>query len=76
MTLAVSLSFLFVILKIGHADRFDCHPESDASQDNCEQRGCIWNATNTPNAPYCYYPSSYGYYVNQCMSYLHKISIT
>nr|XP_006826059.1 PREDICTED: maltase-glucoamylase, intestinal-like [Saccoglossus kowalevskii] len=43
-------------------DRFDCYPEPNANQIKCESRGCIWaQPQSDENAPWCYYPSVYGY---------------
>ncbi|XP_012274416.1 lysosomal alpha-glucosidase [Orussus abietinus] len=43
--------------------RFDCHPESGASQWSCESRRCCWRPLSTfdkeqniLDTPYCYYP--------------------
>ncbi|KAL3875852.1 hypothetical protein ACJMK2_033763 [Sinanodonta woodiana] len=56
-------------------EKFDCHPETGATMEACEQRGCCWvphvtskksvhseNGTNTQasvDVPWCYYPSNY-----------------
>lgn len=55
--------------------RFDCHPEAGANTASCEARGCCWipakkklklkdtfEASDTLNIPYCFYPSKYGGY--------------
>ncbi|CAJ0932247.1 unnamed protein product, partial [Mesorhabditis belari] len=35
--------------------RFDCHPEKDASQQNCEARGCVWSELQSSDSflPWC-----------------------
>lgn len=54
-------------------DRFDCFPESGASQTACESRGCCWSPPAAAashrvflNVPYCFYPHGFtGYrYLN------------
>jgi hypothetical protein len=48
--------------------RFDCHPESGASQLTCTQRGCCWHQFNLNenknnfSLPYCYYPNNWNLY--------------
>ncbi|XP_011503322.1 PREDICTED: lysosomal alpha-glucosidase-like [Ceratosolen solmsi marchali] len=50
--------------------RFDCHPESGASQLNCIQRRCCWHPLHQfdykkqvhLNVPYCYYPKNWSLY--------------
>ncbi|KAM4771410.1 sucrase-isomaltase, intestinal [Rhinophrynus dorsalis] len=46
-------------------ERFDCHPEPNADESKCISRGCIWQVSSVPGAPYCYYPSDYGYMVSK-----------
>ena len=53
--------------------RFDCYPDSGATEDKCEGRGCCWKeASQLSNAyefrikvplnvPYCFYPKNFGY---------------
>ncbi|NXI63030.1 MGA protein, partial [Anseranas semipalmata] len=40
-------------------EKYDCHPSTGASKEQCEQLGCIW-AENTSdlNIPFCYYGTS------------------
>ncbi|XP_053566084.1 maltase-glucoamylase [Bombina bombina] len=49
-------------------ERFDCHPEPGASQQACIDRGCIWEVSEGPKAPYCFYPSDFGYTVQNIQS--------
>ncbi|CAH2091478.1 unnamed protein product [Euphydryas editha] len=42
--------------------RFDCHPQDDASEEECIKRGCCWKPTSIPRAPYCFYPPQYDTY--------------
>lgn len=56
--------------------RFDCHPENNASEASCTERGCCWNSVikdsdelsdgddnDIPlNIPYCYYPKNWQIY--------------
>uniref|UniRef100_A0A8D2KQH1 alpha-glucosidase n=1 Tax=Varanus komodoensis TaxID=61221 RepID=A0A8D2KQH1_VARKO len=46
-------------------DKFDCHPAPDAAEQSCKSLGCNWNASAPSGVPYCYYPSDYGYNVDQ-----------
>ncbi|XP_066540681.1 sucrase-isomaltase, intestinal [Hoplias malabaricus] len=46
---------------ISDFERFDCHPEDNASEETCRNRGCIWNPSNLNRVPSCYYPKDYGY---------------
>ncbi|GFV13584.1 lysosomal alpha-glucosidase [Trichonephila clavipes] len=52
---------------IADLDKFDCHPDDNASEHSCLQRNCCYQpkAKNFPplNIPYCYYPSNYNGYV-------------
>ncbi len=73
-----SLSFLLLAALVeGHpaekdndvplTQRVDCYPETGASQQTCEARGCLWKAVaggNTANEPYCYYPAGTGYSIS------------
>lgn len=59
--------------------RFDCYPESGASQDKCISRNCCWrqplsqktstvenlNNIGDVNVPYCYYPKDFPSYLLQ-----------
>lgn len=63
-----------VIVK--NENRFDCHPESDANEASCIERGCCWNSLNknndeqldndydsvSSNIPSCYYPKNWQIY--------------
>ena len=50
--------------------RFDCYPESDASEEKCLNRHCCWrlpfdrhqSAFGDVNVPYCYYPKDFPTY--------------
>nr|XP_026489225.1 lysosomal alpha-glucosidase-like isoform X3 [Vanessa tameamea] len=42
--------------------RFDCHPQENASEEECVQRGCCWRPGAAPGAPLCYYPAPYDTY--------------
>eukprot|EP00057_Strongylocentrotus_purpuratus_P033809 XP_792875.4 PREDICTED: sucrase-isomaltase, intestinal [Strongylocentrotus purpuratus] len=44
-------------------ERFDCYPEAGGSQQNCEDRACVWSETDVEGAPWCYYHPNgdYGY---------------
>ncbi|NWT12138.1 MGA protein, partial [Vireo altiloquus] len=42
-------------------ERFDCHPNPDATKEKCEQLGCSWEETPNQGAPFCYYNSSNPY---------------
>ncbi|NXA54524.1 MGA protein, partial [Nothocercus julius] len=45
-------------------ERFDCHPNQDATKEKCEQLGCTWSETNSDlSIPYCYYSSDNSYSV-------------
>ncbi|XP_071998992.1 sucrase-isomaltase, intestinal [Engystomops pustulosus] len=46
------------------AEKFDCHPEPGADESKCLSLGCIWEASAAEGIPYCYYPSNYGYIVD------------
>ncbi|CAL8083188.1 unnamed protein product [Orchesella dallaii] len=41
-------------------DRVDCHPDPDASEENCLARGCQW-CTGDEGTPWCHVPANYGY---------------
>ncbi|KAH8041502.1 hypothetical protein HPB51_016947 [Rhipicephalus microplus] len=53
------------------AERFDCHPERDATEEACRARGCCWrNAVLGPDIPSCFYPKDYvGYRVESIASH-------
>ncbi|XP_066997663.2 lysosomal alpha-glucosidase [Anabrus simplex] len=52
--------------------KFDCYPESGATEPLCKQRGCCWlprkwedttiHSDVTVGVPYCFYPMNYGGY--------------
>jgi lysosomal alpha-glucosidase len=51
--------------------RFDCYPEGNSTQDNCEARKCCWRpavqqsnlaGVRDPDVPNCYYPSDFPTY--------------
>ena len=51
-------------------ERFDCYPESDASEEGCVKRGCCWNPrgnlrghyTSGQDVPFCFYPDDFPNY--------------
>ncbi|CAL1274835.1 unnamed protein product [Larinioides sclopetarius] len=59
-----------VCTEIPDLERFDCHPDPGATEENCLQRGCCFrSAQNSVNEkyprlgiPYCFYPSNYNGY--------------
>ncbi|XP_075742124.1 lysosomal alpha-glucosidase [Rhipicephalus microplus] len=53
------------------AERFDCHPERNATEQACRARGCCWrNAVLGPDIPSCFYPKDYvGYRVESIASH-------
>ncbi|XP_075058176.1 sucrase-isomaltase, intestinal [Mixophyes fleayi] len=55
-------------LEFNDNNRFDCHPEENASPESCGKRGCLWIATTTSNVPYCFYPSTFGYTASNVQS--------
>ncbi|NXN56879.1 MGA protein, partial [Rynchops niger] len=47
-------------------ERFDCYPSPNATQEKCEQLGCLWDpATSNLNVPPCYYSSDNAYSVDK-----------
>ncbi|XP_067392749.1 sucrase-isomaltase, intestinal [Emydura macquarii macquarii] len=48
-----------------NTEKFDCHPDPNATQQNCEALGCMWEPVSVNNVPQCYYPPNYGYSVSQ-----------
>ncbi|OXB77046.1 UNVERIFIED_CONTAM: hypothetical protein H355_007693 [Colinus virginianus] len=60
LQLALGTSYtLRWVLSSSAAEKFDCHPESSATKESCEQRGCIWEVDTSPqDVPYCYYSSA------------------
>ncbi|XP_056421060.1 sucrase-isomaltase, intestinal isoform X1 [Hyla sarda] len=53
--------------EIPDAEKFDCHPESNADETKCHNLGCIWEESTLDGIPYCYYPSDYGYNVDDVL---------
>nr|DBA29502.1 TPA: hypothetical protein GDO54_009725 [Pyxicephalus adspersus] len=43
------------------SEKFDCHPEPHADERKCNDRGCIWEPSDTPKVPWCFYPNNFGY---------------
>ena len=50
---------------IPNAHRFDCFPDSEATEEKCQARGCCWKKPDHVGVPlglpYCFYPQNYGY---------------
>ncbi|NXI17419.1 MGA protein, partial [Irena cyanogastra] len=44
-------------------ERFDCHPNVNATKETCEQLGCSWEETENLDVPSCYYSSSNPYFI-------------
>ncbi|RXN16969.1 maltase- intestinal-like protein [Labeo rohita] len=44
-----------------NSGRFDCYPEAGSNQGTCEARGCIWQPSDIPNEPWCFYADTHGY---------------
>lgn len=42
----------------------DCYPDINSYEQGCLDRGCIWSPSDVDNAPWCVFPSGYGYEVN------------
>ncbi|XP_006861322.1 PREDICTED: maltase-glucoamylase, intestinal-like [Chrysochloris asiatica] len=43
-------------LPVSDLEKFDCYPgDPSVSQEQCEQRGCLWENTGVPGVPLCYY---------------------
>ena len=44
-------------------DKFDCYPENGVSENKCVKRGCLWQQSDIPGVPQCYYndASKFGY---------------
>ncbi|KAM9316521.1 sucrase-isomaltase, intestinal [Gastrophryne carolinensis] len=49
---------------LNNSEKFDCHPESNADENKCLQRGCIWEVSDDTGIPWCYYPADHGYIVD------------
>ncbi|KAM4693329.1 maltase-glucoamylase-like [Discoglossus pictus] len=75
LTLGESYTVEWTLAESNELERFDCHPESNASEESCLNRGCIWQATSTPKVPFCYYPSNYGYNVGNVQNAPHGMTI-
>ncbi|CAB3259578.1 unnamed protein product [Arctia plantaginis] len=45
--------------KMDEINRFDCFPQGNANEKDCNKRGCCWKSTETHGVPYCFYPSHY-----------------
>uniref|UniRef100_A0A3Q0RZK0 P-type domain-containing protein n=1 Tax=Amphilophus citrinellus TaxID=61819 RepID=A0A3Q0RZK0_AMPCI len=44
-------------------ERVDCFPESGASEEKCQERGCCWSPRDESNVPWCFFPTNHGYTV-------------
>ncbi|XP_072852258.2 sucrase-isomaltase, intestinal isoform X2 [Pogona vitticeps] len=42
-----------------NSDKFDCHPDPDATLESCQALGCLWNDLVPEGVPFCYYPDNY-----------------
>ena len=58
------------------ADRFDCYPEPDGTEEACVNRGCVWGEPEIPEAPWCYYPQGHGYRMVSILSCLFSYIVT
>ncbi|XP_051512453.1 sucrase-isomaltase, intestinal-like isoform X1 [Myxocyprinus asiaticus] len=47
--------------EVKDSGRFDCHPEENSDEAKCKARGCIWQPSDIPKEPWCYYPENHGY---------------
>ncbi|XP_072330551.1 sucrase-isomaltase, intestinal [Scyliorhinus torazame] len=45
-------------------ERIDCHPEKNANETACIERGCKWVRSSVPSQPYCFYEGDNGYILN------------
>ncbi|NWT71349.1 MGA protein, partial [Prunella himalayana] len=50
-------------LRVNVNERFDCHPNANATREKCEQLGCSWEESTNPGVPSCYYSSPNPYLV-------------
>ncbi|VDN21676.1 unnamed protein product [Cylicostephanus goldi] len=56
------IPYIFLLgIAVSQDVRFDCHPELDATKEECERRNCIWKEDTTEGAPYCYMKPGIGY---------------
>ncbi|XP_062242243.1 sucrase-isomaltase, intestinal [Platichthys flesus] len=46
-------------------ERFNCHPEENADEAKCKNRGCIWKQSSTEGVPWCFYPKDFGYNIGK-----------
>ena len=48
-------------------ERVDCYPKGEGivNEGSCHNRGCCWVEGGPDGAPYCFFPSSYGYSVQR-----------
>ncbi|XP_047550341.1 probable maltase-glucoamylase 2 [Lutra lutra] len=52
-------------LPVSDLEKFNCYPEDPAvSEESCRQRGCLWENTNVPDVPTCYYDTIPSYAVS------------
>ncbi|RWS03137.1 lysosomal alpha-glucosidase-like protein [Dinothrombium tinctorium] len=81
LTLAKCIICLSDECSVERESRLDCHPENDASEEACTNRGCCWRQTNDEtkvqiNEPACFYPKSFkGYKVEEIRSNLTDTTI-
>lgn len=45
--------------KVDDINRFDCFPQGNANERDCNKRGCCWKSSDIHGAPYCFYPSHF-----------------
>uniref|UniRef100_A0A7N8WS69 alpha-glucosidase n=1 Tax=Mastacembelus armatus TaxID=205130 RepID=A0A7N8WS69_9TELE len=43
------------------SERVDCFPDSGASKQKCEERGCCWKPLDERNVPWCFFSTNHGY---------------
>uniref|UniRef100_A0A8C8VP34 Maltase n=1 Tax=Pelusios castaneus TaxID=367368 RepID=A0A8C8VP34_9SAUR len=51
--------------ELSNTEKFDCHPDPNATKQTCEALGCIWEPVSISDIPQCYYPPNYGYSISQ-----------
>jgi len=44
------------------SSRVDCLPEDGKFESDCRARGCLWETSETPGVPWCYFPDGYPTY--------------